>query len=86
MEGSIKELANYRLERAKEMQLGEDGNLIRNITLFAVLVYEIVGPLLTKQALTAAGDITPMPEHVVNRRETKLKEAKEMKAKKHQQK
>lgn len=71
---------------ATAMQLGEDGNLIRNITLFAVLVYEIVGPLLTKQALTAAGDITPMPEHVVNRRETKLKEAKEMKAKKHQQK
>ena len=62
---------------ATAMQLGEHGNLIRNITLFAVLIYEIFGPLLTKIALTAAGDIQPMPEHVKNRRETKLKEAKE---------
>lgn len=61
------------------MQLGEQGNLIRNITLFAVLIYEIFGPLLTKMALTAAGDIHPMPEHVKNRRETKLKAAKERK-------
>ena len=65
---------------ATAMQLGADGNLIRNITLFAVLVYEIVGPMMTKMALTAAGDIHPMPEHVKNRRETKLKEANEMRA------
>lgn len=40
------------------MQLGEtDGSLIRNIVLFAVLIYELVGPLLTKMALTAAGEI-----------------------------
>ena len=39
------------------VDLGEMGNLIRNITLFAVLVYEIVGPSLTKMALTKAGDI-----------------------------
>ena len=38
-------------------QLGEAGNIVRNITLFAVLVYEIVGPFLTKVALTKAGDI-----------------------------
>ena len=57
---------------ATAMQLGEQGNLIRNITLFAVLVYEIFGPLLTKMALTAAGDIQPMPEHVKNRRQHKL--------------
>ena len=63
------------------MALGEEGNLIRNITLFAVLIYEIVGPLMTKMALTAAGDIHPMPEHVKNRRETKLAEAAEMKGK-----
>ena len=54
------------------MQLGEQGNLIRNITLFAVLIYELVGPLLTRQALTAAGDIKPMPEEVKMRRQTKL--------------
>ena len=35
------------------------GNVVRSITLFAVLVYEIVGPFLTKIALTRAGDIKP---------------------------
>ena len=34
-----------------------DGAIVRNITLFAVLVYEMVGPYLTKQALTKAGEI-----------------------------
>lgn len=57
-------------------QLGEQGDLIRNITLFAVLIYELFGPLFTKMALTAAGDIKPMSEEVKNRRQTKLEEAK----------
>ena len=35
----------------------QDGALIKSIVLFAVLVYEIVGPMLTKMALTASGDI-----------------------------
>ena len=56
-------------------QLGPEGDLIRNIILFSVLVYELVGPLLTKMALTKAGDIQPMPEHVKNRRHHKLAEA-----------
>ena len=30
-------------------QLGPEGDLIRNITLFAVLIYELIGPVLTKQ-------------------------------------
>ena len=55
------------------------GDLIRNITLFAVLIYELVGPLLTRQALKAAGDIKPMPEEVKMRRHTKLEEAKKNK-------
>lgn len=38
---------------------GEIGLLISNITLFSVLIYELVGPLLTKIALTKAGDINP---------------------------
>ena len=54
------------------MQLGEQGNLIRNITLFAVLIYELVGPLMTRNALMKAGEIAPMPEHVKNRRQHKL--------------
>ena len=40
-------------------QFGAEGAIIRNITLFSVLIYELVGPLLTKMALTKAGEITP---------------------------
>ncbi|MCQ2430989.1 MAG: cation:proton antiporter [Clostridia bacterium] len=39
--------------------LGEDGTLIRNIVLFSVMILELVGPALTKMALTKAGDIIP---------------------------
>ena len=35
------------------------GTLVRNVVLFAVLVYELVGPALTKRSLTAAGEIRP---------------------------
>lgn len=41
----------------KAIELGPDGAIVRNITLFAILIYEIVGPFLTKIALTKAGDI-----------------------------
>ena len=54
---------------------GAEGSLIRNITLFAVLIYEILGPMFTKIALTAAGDIQPMDEEVRNRRAIKLQSA-----------
>jgi len=37
------------------------GGTVRNIVLFAVMIYELVGPMLTKIALTKAGDITPKP-------------------------
>lgn len=43
----------------KAAELGEVGMLISSITLFAVLIYEIFGPMLTKIALTKAGDINP---------------------------
>jgi Kef-type K+ transport system membrane component KefB len=56
------------------MQIGEEGRLIRNITLFAVLIYELVGPLFTRMALTAAGDIKPMPEEVKQRRQRKMEQ------------
>ena len=39
--------------------LGEQGYIVRNIVLFGVLIYELVGPLLTKIALTKAGEIIP---------------------------
>ena len=53
-----------------------EGALIRNITLFAVLIYELFGPLATRWALTRAGDIQPMSEEVKQRRQTKLEAAK----------
>ena len=40
-------------------QFGAEGAIIRNITLFSVLIYELFGPILTKMALTAAGEIEP---------------------------
>ena len=39
--------------------LGADGAVVRSITLFGVLIYELVGPALTKQALISAGEIAP---------------------------
>lgn len=44
--------------------LGTDGAMVRNIVLFGVLIYELVGPTLTRIALTRAGDITPKAEAV----------------------
>ena len=41
---------------------GAEGAIVRNIILFSVLVYELVGPALTKMALTRAGEITPKPQ------------------------
>ena len=38
---------------------GAEGAIIRNIVLFSVLIYELVGPVMTKMALSAAGEITP---------------------------
>ena len=57
-------------------ELGPEGDLIRNITLFAILVYELVGPMLTKMALMDAGEIQPMSADVKNRRQINLENAK----------
>lgn len=45
------------------MELGEVGHMIRNIVLFSVLIYELFGPVMTKIALTKAGDIVPKSPH-----------------------
>ncbi len=37
----------------------QDGALVRNVVLFSVLIYELVGPSLTKRSLLAAGEIKP---------------------------
>ncbi|MGN0478010.1 MAG: cation:proton antiporter [Hominenteromicrobium sp.] len=36
-----------------------DGGIVRNVVLFSVLVYELIGPSLTKRSLLAAGEIRP---------------------------
>ena len=43
-------------------------NVVRFVILFAVLVYEIFGPVMTKWALTKAGDITEKPADSSKRR------------------
>ena len=48
--------------------LGEpSASLIRNVVLFGVLVYELVGPTLTRNALMAAGEIVPPSEEKKSR-------------------
>lgn len=37
----------------------QDGAMVRNVVLFSVLVYELIGPTLTKRSLLAAGEIKP---------------------------
>ena len=53
---------------------GAEGTLIRNIVLFSVLVYELIGPSLTKMALTKAGDIRDKSPELVSRRKKRLEE------------
>lgn len=43
----------------KAETLGPEGSVVANITLFSVLIYELVGPFLTKIALIKAGEINP---------------------------
>ena len=56
----------------KATSLGAEGSIVRNITLFAVLIYEIVGPSLTKMSLIKSGDIKT--EDKTSAREETLRE------------
>ncbi|MBR2528283.1 MAG: cation:proton antiporter [Blautia sp.] len=50
------------------MALGQaEGSVIRNVTLFSVLIYELTGPLITKNALEKAGEISVKPAHKQSR-------------------
>ena len=49
--------AGVSLGMALTAQQLSDGQMVRNVVLFSVLVYELVGPALTKRALIAAGEI-----------------------------
>ena len=55
--------AGVALGMAAEAAQLSDGHMVRNVVLFSVLVYELVGPTLTKLALTAAGEIQPGGPH-----------------------
>ena len=55
--------------------MGESGVLVRNIVLFAVLVYELFGPVMTKIALTKAGEIKEKTTEGFNRAEFLSKQA-----------
>jgi len=58
----------------KAEALGECGMVVANITLFSVLVYELVGPYLTKVSLMKAGEI--QPEGKVSTRDMALEHKK----------
>lgn len=49
--------AGVALGMALTAQQLAEGEMIRNVVLFSVLVYELLGPVLTKKALIAAGEI-----------------------------
>lgn len=63
--GSIAQVEGYgiitqvALGMAAEAAELSDGHMVRNVVLFSVLVYELVGPTLTKFSLTAADEIEP---------------------------
>ena len=52
----------------------EMGSMIRNIILFSVLVYELIGPQLTRMALTSAGEIKAGADDQKNRARFQKKE------------
>ena len=49
--------AGVALGMALTAQQLADGEVVRSVVLFSVLVYELVGPALTKRSLVAAGEI-----------------------------
>ena len=51
--------AGVALGMALTAQALSDGAVVRNVVLFSVLVYELIGPSLTKRSLLAAGEIKP---------------------------
>lgn len=42
---------------------GTEADTIRNVILFSVMIYELIGPSMTRKALEKAGEIIPKPAH-----------------------
>ncbi len=60
------------------MVLPAAGPIIRNVALFAVLIYELIGPLLTRIALEKAGEIKERP--ITEREKAKIEKQNKEKA------
>ena len=75
--GACQAVQERRLPRVRVAHYRRD----RDFTLFAILVYELLGPLLTREALIRSGDITPKPKAIEERRENRLKEVLSMEEK-----
>ncbi len=56
----------------KAETLGAEGAIVANITLFSVLVYELIGPYLTKVSLLKAGEISPEGRESARKKDTIL--------------
>ena len=79
--GADQTLMRADMSRVFSAKIGEDvyynsqGQLIRSIILFSVLIYELTGPMMTKIVLTKSGDIQPKSPEVEHRRQLKLEKA-----------
>lgn len=69
--------AGVALGMALTAQQLSDGHTVRNVVLFSVLIYELIGPALTKRSLIAAGEI--IPEGKTSARSENPKEQKQFK-------
>ena len=66
--------AGVALGMAMTAQELANGLAVRNVVLFSVLIYELVGPALTKRALISAGEI--IPENKTSARQKNSKQHK----------
>ena len=58
----------------KAQVLGDVGFTVTYITLFSVLIYELIGPFLTKVALTKAGEINPEGKVSARKQDTQMQQ------------
>ena len=68
--------AGVALGMALTAQQLADGEVVRNVVLFSVLVYELVGPALTKRSLIAAGEIQVEGKTSARRKNSSVKPVK----------
>ena len=66
--------AGVALGMALTAQQLSDGHTVRNVVLFSVLIYELVGPALTKRSLIAAGEIQPDGKTSARKRNNPVKQ------------